>query len=287
MPVVVQFRNTERTDSLYIGAGKDKSGFEYSMGATWKANDNPVLIERALDWKEAVTSKMPWWHSGRRVIIYCISQVHAERVADACNARGWPARVLLDSTPDAERKQSIADFRDGTITHLVNVNLVTEGFDVADADCVLMLRPTQSLVVYLQQGGRTMRPSDAPVALILDTTNSTMELGYPFSQNLEWSLKPRGTYSPVGEAKVKECPHCQATTPISTHNCPLCGEPFGRECLNCGVWRPWRIIPKRRGECLRCTTGRQATWDDVFHHAAKQPITVTWSVSQNKKLVRT
>ena len=277
VPVVLQFNTLHGNKSLYVGAGKDSTGYEYSSEATWKANNNPILIEKALDWLSDVTSALLWWHKQRRVIIYCISQMHAKRVTAACKIRGIPVALLLDSTPTNERRKIIQGFRQGAITHLVNVNLVTEGIDVEDADCMLLLRPTKSLVVYMQASGRTFRRSDAPVALILDATDSTTELGHPLLQDLSWSLQARKPTTP-SFLPVKHC-LCGAACSLATQICPLCGEAFGKRCPTCGGWRSWNSIQVEGWDCFRCQRGRTAQLPSL-----SQVSRVTWLVSSNGNL---
>lgn len=69
-----------------------------------------------------------------------------------------PDGVMLGDTPAIERDKLIVDFKDGKLKILVNVAVATEGFDLPDAGCVVLVRPTKSLALYLQMVGRGLRP---------------------------------------------------------------------------------------------------------------------------------
>ena len=69
-----------------------------------------------------------------------------------------PDGVMLGDTPAIERDKLIVDFKDGKLKILVNVAVATEGFDLPDAGCVVLARPTKSLALYLQMVGRGLRP---------------------------------------------------------------------------------------------------------------------------------
>ena len=83
--------------------------------------------------------------------------------------------------------EAVRQFRDSEITVLLSVDLISEGFDVPACDCVLLLRPTQSLGLHLQQVGRALRPSDQH-AVILDAARNSERHGMP-DDSRQWSLK--------------------------------------------------------------------------------------------------
>ena len=120
---------------------------------------------------------------------------------------------------------------------LVNVIVATEGFDLPDASCIAIARPTMSLALYLQMVGRGFRPKDSN-CLILDLAANSVAHGLP-EEDREWSLKPRGEQFP-GEAPVVRCPECETVSPAASHHCQNCGYAFGKDCGRCGKWRAWK-----------------------------------------------
>ena len=159
---------------------------------------------------------------GQQAIAFCCNVAHAISVCDAFKTAGINAAMLLGDTQD--RDAVVAQYAAGVIHVLVTVDVVSEGFDVPAASCAILLRPTQSLGLYLQQVGRVLRPAPGKdAALILDHVGNVTRHGFPDDAR-EWSLSEgivrggRGTPAP----SVRTCPECYAAfkpQPI----CPVCG----------------------------------------------------------------
>jgi DNA repair protein RadD len=158
---------------------------------------------------------------GQRAIAFCCSIDHASHVAASFNAAGIPAATLLGNTTD--RDAVVAAFDAGSVQILVTVDVVSEGFDIPAASCAILLRPTQSLGLYLQQVGRVLRPAPGKAAaIVLDHVGNVHRHGFPDDLR-EWSLtdgarRATGTAAP----SVRTCPECFAAfkpAPI----CPACG----------------------------------------------------------------
>ena len=172
----------------------------------------------------------------RQTVVYAISQDHARNLTAVFNDAGIPAAVMLSDTLPHERDDAIKSFGDGTLRVLVNVAVATEGFDLPDASCIVITRPTMSLALYLQMVGRGLRPkSDGGDCLILDLAGNAEIHGLP-EDTREWSLRPRGN-NPGGDAPVIRCENCDALSPAASHNCVVCDAPFGKDCPRCGRWR--------------------------------------------------
>ena len=151
---------------------------------------------------------------------------------------GISTGIILSDTKAQDRSDKIAAFRRGDLKVLVNVLVATEGFDLPDASCILVTRPTKSLALYMQMNGRGMRPKDhGGDCLILDMAYNNDEHGLP-ENDREWSLEPRGAQV-YGEAPMVQCEGCGEESPASSHDCRHCGEPFRDECSRCGKWRAW------------------------------------------------
>ena len=82
---------------------------------------------------------------------------------------GIKAAVVTGETPNQERDKILADFESGKIHALCNVGVLTEGWDAPRTDCIALLRPTQSIGLYVQMCGRGMRiHDDKSNCLLLD-----------------------------------------------------------------------------------------------------------------------
>ena len=176
----------------------------------------------------------------RQTIAYAVSVDHAHNLAAVFNEAGILAAVILGDTNREERDRAIAGFRDGSIKVLVNVVVATEGFDLPDASCIIIARPTMSLALYLQMVGRGLRPKpDGGDCILLDLAANAVTHGLPEDYR-EWSLKPRGAQTDGGEAPVVVCPDCGAASPAASHYCRSCGYAYGKVCERCGRWRSHR-----------------------------------------------
>jgi len=104
-----------------------------------------------------------------RALGFCVSVAHARFVADRFNEAGIPAVAICGETPSNERAQALRDLRDGTVNVVFTVDLFNEGVDVPNADTLLLLRPTESATLFLQQLGRGLRRApDKPLCTVLD-----------------------------------------------------------------------------------------------------------------------
>ena len=176
----------------------------------------------------------------RQTIIYAVSVGHAENLAAVFNAAGVPAVAILGDTPKEERTVRIEQFKNRDLKVLVNVAVATEGFDLPDASCVVLPRPTMSLALYLQMVGRGLRAkSNGGNCLILDMAGNIERHGFPDDER-QWSLEPRGRQGEGNPPPVVRCPDCEGVSPASSHNCQDCGNPFGKDCQRCGQWRAWK-----------------------------------------------
>lgn len=104
-----------------------------------------------------------------RALGFCVSVDHARFMAKVFNDAGLPALALSGESHPIERRQGLKQLRDGELTCIFAVDLFNEGLDIPMIDTVLMLRPTQSATIFLQQLGRGLRRSDDKAVLtVLD-----------------------------------------------------------------------------------------------------------------------
>ena len=164
----------------------------------------------------------------RQTVVYAVSKGHARSLGHVFKEAAIPVGVLLGDMPNEERARLIEQFQDGTVRALVNVAVATEGFDLPDAACVVLTRPTMSLSLYLQMVGRGLRPKQNDGnCMILDLAENVLRHGRP-EEEREWSLQPRGE-QPSGESPVVRCPECESISPAGSH-----------QCGTCGAWRAWK-----------------------------------------------
>jgi superfamily II DNA or RNA helicase len=155
-------------------------------------------------------------------IAFTVTTEHAAHVADEFKAAGYQAAVLTGQTPDKERAQMIRDLGNGKLQVLASCNVVSEGTDIPAVVAAILLRPTASYALAMQQIGRALRTMEGKEkAIILDHAGNTLRHGLP-TDEVNWSLNGVDR----GKVKLKKCPTCKAVVAYSVKKCPGCGKVF-------------------------------------------------------------
>lgn len=172
---------------------------------------------------------------GKQAICYCVSVNHSMTMAEEFSNAGISAEHIDGTTPKDERERIIGDFRKGKIKILCNVDLISEGFDVPDCECAILLRPTKSLTLYIQQSMRCMRYKKGKRAVIIDHVGNYARFGMPDADR-EWSLdgrkKSENNRDADDEVKITQCPECFYTFQPQNFGmtlCPACGYIFPKK----------------------------------------------------------
>ena len=169
--------------------------------------------------------------SGKQAIAYTYNVASAHQLANEFNQRGISAAAVDGSTPKSIRDRVIEKYRAGQIQVVTNNELFTEGLDLPNVDCVIMLRPTQSLSLYLQFSMRSMNPRPGKTAIIIDHVGNVEKFGLP-TANRDWKLAGGKSGDPVKPVTV--CEKCFGTfyrdEADRDHRgrllCPFCGKPL-------------------------------------------------------------
>ncbi|MCR4661667.1 MAG: DEAD/DEAH box helicase family protein [Clostridia bacterium] len=168
---------------------------------------------------------------GKQAIAYCTNIKHSESVRDLFIANGISAVHMDASTPDKIRDEIMQDYRNGKYQILCNVGLISEGITLPECECCLLLRPTQSESLYIQQSCRCLTPAKNKRAVIIDYVGNCYTHGMPTEKRI-YTLDDSGprirNSSREPEVLCRECSNClrvyRGTDPI----CPYCGANNGR-----------------------------------------------------------
>lgn len=167
------------------------------------------------------------------VLIFAAGIKHGWHICETLESlSGEECGFVCGSTPNDRRSELLARFRgkwpEGLFEHkplkyLVNVEVLTTGFDAPNVDCVVMLRPTMSPGLYYQQVGRGFRihPGKSN-CLVLDFAGNILRHGPVDAVTVR--DRPKG--DATGEAPVKECPKCHSVIAAGYAVCPDCGYEF-------------------------------------------------------------
>lgn len=226
---------------------------------------------------------------GESTVVFCVNQAHARAVCKKFREAGVRAETVFDDTPKEERKAIFARVNSGETTVLVNVFVASYGLDIPRISCVVLARPTKSLVLYLQMIGRGLRPwfidelieqvgldlsqwSDrmAAIALsgkteckVIDHSGAVTRLGFP-DEPFPWTLDGD---EDVAEARQQQREERREPKLLT---CPKCHKVFkgARFCPGCGYEfvPPGADIPMHQGELRELVrdgnkANRKEPWD--------------------------
>lgn len=193
---------------------------DYNKGQLETAMDKPKITGDAVEHYLKIGKN-------KRCVVMCVTINHAHHVAEQYKNAGISAAVIEGTMTNKERESIINYFKSGKIKVLTNVQLLIEGLDVPSIEIVQWLRPTQSLIVWMQGNGRGFRQSEGKDRLlILDHVNNCQRHGLP-DQDRIWSLDARKKRtrqsSDESDIQIKICEKCFHTFKAGLLTCPKCG----------------------------------------------------------------
>ena len=170
----------------------------------------------------------------RQAIAYCTSVKHSEQTAKMFTDNGIPAISIDGSMSQKERNKKMDMFRQGTVQILCNCNLISEGVTLPNASVALLLRPTMSLPLFIQQSCRVLTPVEGKKAVIIDFVNNIQKHGMPTEAHrwsLTQSMEKRKEFNGDGTLSIRQCENCFKCFKTAP-KCPYCGYEYtvrGRE----------------------------------------------------------
>lgn len=204
--------------------GVDLSGIHTVMGDFDKKEvnhrlDKPVITGCAIDHYKRICPGVP-------AIAFCASVKHAEHVAEQFNQAGISAASIDGTLDDKIRTQRILDLAEGRINALASCDIISEGTDIPVVGAAILLRPTKSTGLHLQQVGRALRVYPGKQnAIILDHVGNCRRHGLPDDVR-SWSLngyKQKKKGAAEQELRIKICSVCFAAYRNGIKACPQCG----------------------------------------------------------------
>ena len=253
----------------------DTSGL-HIRGGEYRQDEVAQLMESGTIYGDTVKQ----WErlaKGKKTIVYCASVEAAERTAVEFINHGYNATALCGATPKAQREQVMSDFRADRLTVLCNCELFGEGLDVPDCECVVLLRPTQSLTLFIQQSMRSMRYMPGKTAIIIDHVGNCYRHGLP-DDDREWSLEPKEKQEE--SVKIRVCKNCYSVYPPTLDHCPFCGYKAEHE-VRCkdGKIVDVDLVEVKRQEELKHTKMsdvRLYCWEQIREYQTARKLKFAW-----------
>jgi superfamily II DNA or RNA helicase len=157
---------------------------------------------------------------GAPTLVFAVNREHGKALAIRFHRSGRSTAYLDGVTPNGERRRTLAGLGSGALDVIVNVDVLSEGFDCPPVKCIALARPTKSLTRFLQQVGRASRPFNGKKPVILDHAGNCWRFGLPESER-EWSLNNEA--HGAGEPPMRHCGACGAMNQLRATECVECG----------------------------------------------------------------
>ena len=176
------------------------------------------------------------WHeqaSDRKTVVFCSTKNHAKDLCDEFVKQGVRAEVLTGDTKKDVRVNMLQSLSNGDLQVVINVAVLTEGFDSPPVSCIILTRPCSyksTMVQMIGRGLRTIDPNEYPNiikkdCIILDFGTSILTHGKLDEEvNLDDVASEEN-----GQAPQKQCPECNSIVPLGVRECPICGHDFAKQ----------------------------------------------------------
>lgn len=229
----------------------DLTGIHTSMG-DYKKDELSALVDKPKITGDAVDHYRELC-SGAPAVVFCVSVEHAEHVAQQFRDAGYKFYAVDGTMDDDTRKTILSGLADGSVDGVCSCDLISEGTDIPAIGCAILLRPTKSKGLYLQQVGRALRPYQGKeYAFILDHVGNTEAHGLPY-QFQEWTLEGTTKRGRSGSTEI-------AVRVVMCESCFMQQEP-APVCVGCGhvIKKPVDNTPKQVEGKLREITEADIT----------------------------
>jgi DNA repair protein RadD len=192
---------------------------DYDSGELAHAADDKALI------KAAVKEIVDYGKARKAWLVFAAGIEHAMHIADEIETHGIKCEVITGETPKVERDTVIKNYREGKVRCIVNVGVLTTGFNAPVCDLIALLMATRSTGKYVQIVGRGMRTYPGKKnCLLLDYGNNVVTHGVIDDVN---PIRTRNVWNVVSTApSIKECPNCHSLIYKRATECPVCDFAF-------------------------------------------------------------
>ena len=244
----------------------ENDGSEYSSQILKTAADRILIADIYDTWERRA--------NGLQTIVFASTIDHSLDIVDGFVKRGIIAEHIDSRMSYSDRDAALLRFQKKETMILSTVGVLSEGWDMPDARCMISARPMRSLVLWLQQCGRVMRPGSKTI--ILDHAGNALRLKHPASDRT-WSLDGHASQSCEREQALVPCPYCSLAIRPQCGTCPGCGHEFEK--------RERKELEHLAGELVpfRDMTDRQR-WDYFVEQARQKGVYIDYAEANYKKL---
>ena len=220
-----------KTFVIDVGVQKDLANVRKTVTDFDMSEVEKIMNKRAIN--EKIVAEWQDKAETRKTVVFCSTINHAQDVCDEFRRANIRAEIVTGATPSEERTQILKDLEHGDVQVVVNVAVLTEGFDAPPISCIVLTRPCSyksTMVQMIGRGLRTVSQEEYPGlikkdCIVLDFGTSVLTHG-----SLDEGVNLDGdAHLNAGATPLKICPECQSEVPLSSRECPICGHEFGGE----------------------------------------------------------
>lgn len=208
-PITNKVKNTPDLSNIKIIAG------DFNSEQLSSVMESPELIDHA------VRNIIGFGADRDSILIFCVSVDHARLLTNAMQRNGLESGMVSGETSKQERDSILSDFKSGRLRHLLNCEILLEGFDAPNVDMIVCLRPTKSKALHEQMLGRGVRLYNGKEScLLIDMAGNLMEhgaLGTPYREKSKREVEKK---------HGRICPECESFNKVTAKECSDCGYIF-------------------------------------------------------------
>lgn len=214
---------------VYAPADPDLSGVRITAGdfneaQLGEAMNKPRLVGDIVSHWTSIAHDLP-------TVVFAVNIAHSQSICEEFAKCGVKAEHISCYTPHDDRLAILARVASGETKVICNAMLLTTGWDFPACRCMVLARPTRSIVTYVQMVGRVLRSHPGKErAIVLDHSGTCLRLGFPTDDRSDIPLctgAPRkggaAKDEPKPEALPKKCPQCHFMKRPKQVRCPACG----------------------------------------------------------------
>lgn len=268
---------------IFAPVDVDLTGVRSKRNAFGEMDYNDLDIGKAVDKPELIGDIVSNWRTlagGKKTVVFATNVAHSRHIVE-CFVAGGVNAEHIDGYMDIEEKQPILNrYKSGETLIISNVAMLKEGWDVPSCECMILAKPTKSLIAWVQMVGRILRPfSGKTHGIVIDHSGTVHRLGYPTDdlplELCDGSDKKKSTSDEVTTPKVKKCPKCHFVK--KTHLCPNCG--FAPEIQNEVETVEGKLskVEKVSKEC------KQEWYSGLLQHAVSKNYNPGWAANQYRE----
>jgi superfamily II DNA or RNA helicase len=196
---------------------------DFDMDAVSQIMDKQAVNERVIqEWKDRAGT--------RKTVAFCSTVSHAEHVMEGFKVAGVSCDIVHGDMPDGVRRKVLKSFDKGEIQVLVNVAVLTEGWDCQDVSCVILLRPCSYKGTMIQMIGRGLRKVDpARYPGVVKSDCIVLDFGYSLLTHGSIECDPTVGRDREPSDRTRHCDGCGIELPPGVKICPVCGHDHTEE----------------------------------------------------------